>query len=450
MSKHIELTAKNFYDFSATVLLVQMTHMAFSIADMSMVARLGLEKAGGTGLGELVLQVCLAPLYGFFTVYAGQMSRLEGSGETKEHGASLLAALGVMLAATCVFIVAAVISSPALLRAAGQPADIIALTQQFLGVRGWGLPVEFLYGVTAVTLRVLGLRGAIVRTVAIGLACNVALNWVFLFGPLRGWLEPMKAVALATVIAYSIMLAIAFAVFNRKIVRTGRVVWSLTARPKIREYLHLFLKKGPLLGIRNLNDFSVSAVITLLMGTFGPEVLSATAIASSIIFFLYRVPQACCSATYTYYSYHMQKDYARKAIRLLFMWSAIPTGVVGVAVFFLRPVLVSLYGMSAHSSAYPVVASLLNVYLAFLPFYFCEHMFSNVLNARLITFQPWLVSTVVSYSITIPLAFWSAKHVASPQWTLASQGFGTVVIATAYAWLLSRKEASGGILPQQA
>jgi Na+-driven multidrug efflux pump len=199
-------------------------------------------------------------------------------------------------------------------------------------------------------------------------------------------------------------------------------------------------RTAPGVGVRHLNDYAGTIIPLMFIGTIGVKVLASVVVAAKIYTMICRVPQACFSGTFVFYGYALGASRSTDladTIRKLRLYAAVPTAVVTLATLALSPWLVGMFatdGLDQDMARY-----LLFAYLLYMPAYFFEQFYGEMLTVHQRGGLLFSASTVVTYLLTVPMAWYALFVLESPFLAVASKGLSTAVLALMF-WFTLRKD----------
>jgi Na+-driven multidrug efflux pump len=437
--QHTQLTPRNYASFAAVMLGVGLVSTGFGIVDLLMVAPKGVNHVAAVGLGGLLV-ICITVFFlGMIETFAGQLAIAEGKGTTAQRLPVLATALllVLMLCQLGGLVVAA--GTEPVLTIFGQHRELVPLVGDFVHVRMYGLGVVLLYTALNEALKTCGGKSLSLAALIAGFAANACLDWVFLYtGFARFFASPESAIATATVGAQAMMACLAGWAFVTRIRARG----ARFARPGRTAVLTEFRSTalaGAGVGVRHVNDYMGSIVPMMFIGTMGVRTLAAAVVAANIYTVFCRVPQACIQATFVYYGYAVGRDRTVPAstVRTLLNYTAVPTAVAAIVVVAASPWLVSVFASAGLDRGSATI--LLMAYLLYLPAYFFDQSLSTMLIVHQRGGLLSTSSTLATYLLTIPLAWYSVFVLHSAFLAIASNGVATVVQAMIY-WRAFRGE----------
>jgi multidrug resistance protein, MATE family len=437
--QHTHLTTRNYASFAAVMLAVGLMATGFGTVDLLMVAPKGVSHVAAVGQGSVILLGVSAFFLGMVEAFAGRLAVAEGAGTTARR----LPVLAVTLLMTLVLCQLAALAVSAVTEPAltlfGQPRSLIPLVGGYMKVRLYGIGVAMLYTALNEALKTCGAKNRSLAALVLGLGTNAFFNWVFLYtGLARLFSSPETAVATSTVIAQTAMAGLAGWMFIRRMRARGER-FARPTRAAVRTEFRSTTLAGVGVGAREVNDYMGSIVPMMFIGTMGVRTLAASVVAVNIYTVYCRVPQACFQATFVYYGYAVGRDGAAQAgtVRMLLTYAAVPTAAAALLMVAISPWLVAAFASPGLDRGLAVV--LLVAYLLYQPAY----LFDQSLATMLIVHQRGTVlfasSTLATYLVTLPLAWYAVFVLHSAFLAIASNGVATAVQA-AILWRMLRSE----------
>ena len=437
--QHTRLTPRNYAGFAAVMLAVGLVTTGFGAVDLAMVAPKGVEHVAAVGQGDLIITGISAFLLGMVEAFAGRLAVAEGEGTTAHRLPVLaLALLLVLVACQLAALAVAAVIEPAL-TLLGQDPQLVPLVGDYVTVRLYGVAAVLLYAALNEALKVCGAKHFSLAVLVLGFAANAALTWAFLYtGWARHFPSPEGAVAAATVAAQLAMAAAAGWLFATRTRARGLRLVRPTTAAVLRE-LRATAPAGAGAGARHVNDYVGSIVPLLFIGTMGAATLAAAVVAAKVYTLFCRVPQACFQATFVYYGYAAGRDGTgrRDIVRTLLAYAAVPTAVAALAVVAAAPLLVAAFASDGLDRG--LAARLLLAYLLYLPAYVFDQSLAKLLIVHRRGGLLFTSSTLLTYLLTIPLAWYAVFVLGSAFLAIASNGVAIAAQAATY-WRTLRKE----------
>lgn len=441
---HTQLTLRNFSSYAFLAFTISLVDVGFGALDLYMVSGLGLAHVAAVGQGDLIAACILTTLLGIIDIFCARLAAAEGAGSRTLRQTALATGflLAVIVAAVLAVFLTLVIR-PALI-AFRQVDELVNPIAQYVVVRLYGVSALLIYVAANEALKICGMRSSALYVLLIGFGINAALNGVFLFTQFASFFEsPEAAVATATIAAHAVMAMVAFLILFRS---NDRLKFDLRgfSLHEARNEFYVILKSSPSIGIRRLNDYAGTVIPLLFIGTMNTGVVVAASIATKVYTLFCRVPQAAFAATYVYYCYglDLKADPIRnkETIRTLMFYSAIPTLVALALACISSRFLIAIFGTKGADLDFAQL--LLFAYLAFVPVYFFEHFFGEILTAHRRGAILFWWSTLATYSITIPFAYLAVFHWQSALFAIACKGIAICLLAVVYWVSLHRQTFS--------
>lgn len=433
--RHTMLTVRNFSEFVMTSLTFGVLSVGSGAIDLIMVSPFGASHVAAIGLGELIVSVLFAVLFGYSDLFSSKLARSEGADATRAGLPALLRVYALTVLTISVFFFGlACLVLPAMAAAYPDPG-LVWPTSAYVIIRCSTVGIFMVYLTSIEALKICGLKSYALAPTLIGFVLNIAGNALFLHTPLldRFW-NIEAAVASSTIIAQLLAALIALLIYFWKLPLKREGDGVIRWRGLWREYPG-FMVDGFSIGSRNLNDYISNIAPLLFIGAMGAETVAAAAVATKLATLFYRVPQGCFGASLVFYSYALERQASgatagnKGEIWRLVAYSAAPTAVVALIFLILRRELASLFGTSVHID---LVAVLLSAYFVFLPAYFFEHFFGELLAAHHRDMILFRLSTGATVLILIPFSYYAVFYLKSAFLAIAGRGLGAVPLAFLY------------------
>ena len=450
--QHTELTIRNFSGYAALAFAVGLVTVGFGAIDLLMVGVLGVAHVAAVGQGDLIVTCILAALVGFVDIFAARLAAAEGAGDRGARQIGLAAGFlcAVVLCALLAFAVSALIR-PTLVMLR-QVDELIDPINAYVVHRLFGTAPFLIYMAASEALKISGQRTRALHILLFGFVANALFNALFLYTPAAGLFgSPEAAVAVATVLVHVLMGAIAVRIWIGHL-RVPCAEERAEIRACARQNLAVLLRTAPGVGARILNDYAGTVVPILFIGTMNTSTVAATAVATKIYALFCRVPQSAFAACYVYYSYDLEarekqpaSEETRRVIRTLLRYAAIPTTTALSATLATSPWLARLF--SGGDIDVSLTRNLLFAYLLFVPFYFFEQFYGELLTAHGRAGLLFRASTAATCLITIPLAYVAVFHWQSAFLAILVKGIAVALLAFVY-WSQFRQRApsAGSVL----
>lgn len=403
-------------------------------ADAVMAGRIGAEALAAVAVGASVWFLGFTLMLGLMMAISPIAARYWGAGQPDligrytRHGLVLAAVLGTVLILVAQLVVGT------LLEILHIDASFRALTGDYVRAIMWGAPAICAFLAFRFTTEGIGHTRPIMYTSLLALACNVFLNWVFMFGNLGA--PEMGAVGAGVASAITMWVIMLVLGGWMAIDPRYRPLEMFNRFRKLRpDVLREIVVLGWPISITITAEAGLFSAISILMGTRGADITAAHQIALNFSSTMFMVPLALSSAT------TIRIGHALGAVNPA---AARYGGIVGVAMcaafmafsaiilLVFRDAVVGLY--TSDPSVRAIAVSLLFVAAIFQVADGVQIGAAAALRGYKDTRRPMLINMFAYWVLAFPLA-WAAAIplVADPVWVWA----GFVVGLTVAAVLLS-------------
>ena len=247
-----------------------------SMVDTMMIASLGQTEVGAVGLCAQFSSLLFACFWGFvgggMLFIAQYFGAKDDGGINRSYGLTLTC----MMVVSLVFCVLATCFPDAVMRMYTDKESIRAIGVEYLRIAGFSYPLMVFSMAMAALLRCTGrVRLPLYGSVA-GVASNILLNWVLIFGNLGTPAMGVRGAALATVLAQGVSITVVFL-----LARINRHPYLTAFRHHFRwdrAFVRIYLKKcfpiicnEVLIGLGNM-------VINIVLGRQPEEAIAALAV----------------------------------------------------------------------------------------------------------------------------------------------------------------------------
>lgn len=274
------------------VVVVQVGIMLLGVVDTVMVGRVGARVLAAVAVGNLYFFVCSIFGLGVLLALDPVVAQAVGANDRPAIGRALQRGFVVALLMSVVVGLALLGAGP-VLRAARQPAEILADARAYALASIPGLPAFFAFVVFRQTMQAMRhMKPIVVTIVAMNLA-NVFLNWVFIYGNLGA--PPLGAIGSAWASTASRWF--------------GAIAILFASLPYLREHLVPFrreafapaplgrmLRLGVPIGLQQMLESGAFGAIGLLMGVFGTVEVASHQVAINLASLTFMVPLAVGAA----------------------------------------------------------------------------------------------------------------------------------------------------------
>ena len=269
------------------IVLVQVGMMTMGVVDIIMVGRVSAAAIAGVALGNVLFMAVAIFGMGVVMSLDAVVAQAVGAGDRpaicRAFQRAVVLAVAVALPTTLLLWFGA---GP-VLRASGQPPDVVPLAVRYILMCLPGLLLFYWFVVLRQTLQALHRLSPIVWTIVLGNLLNLFLNWVFVYGNLGAPKLGVAGSALATTIGRwtmtAALLAIAWSTFGPMLRPFSRDAFAL--RPLLR-----FAALGLPIGSQFVLEVGVFSIIGLMMGRLGTIPLAGHQIALTMVSLTFMVP----------------------------------------------------------------------------------------------------------------------------------------------------------------
>ncbi|MDF1503902.1 MATE family efflux transporter [Roseisolibacter sp. H3M3-2] len=268
------------------VVAVQVGVMLMGVVDTMMVGRLGAVPLAAVALGSLYVYNVTALASGTLlaldpvVAQAARAPDARGVASGVQRGAvlALLLALPTALA---------MLPAAAVLRALGQPEEVVVPAARFVALSMPGVPAMLGFVVLRQTLQAMHETRAIVATIVLANLVNLILDWMLIFGRLGAPALGTDGTAAATTVARWTMLLALLATAWPKL-RPTLVPWR---RDAARETgLARLARVGAPIGLQQFLEYSAFGAVGLLVGHLGAVAMAGHQATINLASLTYMVP----------------------------------------------------------------------------------------------------------------------------------------------------------------
>ena len=266
----------------------QLTNFGMNFVDTVMAGRLGALDLGAIAVGSSIWAAGFLFVLGVLLAVSATVSQLDGAGRRRQAGEFTRQALwlSLVLAALLFFVVRA---SGWLMDVIGVDDDVAELSHGYLKAISWGTPALCALLVLRFFSEGTGYTRPTMYIGLLGIAANIPLNYVLMFGKLG--MPALGAVGCgwATAIVFWMqLLALACWVWWRPRYRPYALFERLSW-PSLRE-ISALIKLGLPIGIMIFLEGGLFVGSALLIGTLGPMPVAAHQVSMNYAGLMYMVP----------------------------------------------------------------------------------------------------------------------------------------------------------------
>jgi MATE family multidrug resistance protein len=277
------------------VVAAQLGLMSLGVVDTIMVGHLSKQALASVALGNLYTWGLMILGNGILLALDPLISQAHGAGDRMEISLALQRGLVLSQILCLPFLVAFQASEP-VLRALGQPPEIIPDAAKFIRNIGPGLPPFFAFVVLRQSLQAMSVVRPVIVAVAVGNVGNVICNLGFIYGrfgfPALGAPGSAVSTSINRWLMLGVLAATAWPVFAD--------VWRRPTRRlfEVRHYAQM-LAIGVPTGIQYGLEVWVFMTVSLVMGTMGTVPLAGHQIAINLASISFMVPLGIGAAAAT-------------------------------------------------------------------------------------------------------------------------------------------------------
>ncbi|PYQ61917.1 MAG: MATE family efflux transporter [Acidobacteria bacterium] len=277
------------------VVISQLGMMLMGVIDTMMLGHLSARALAAGALGH-ILTFCLMNLgYGILSALDPLVSQAHGAEDARAIGGHLQRGL-VMAAALTVPIVPLLLDVRPFLRLLGQAPEVSSDTAAFARGILWGILPYFLFVALRQTLQAMSHVRPAVMAIVVGNVCNLAFNWILIFGHLGAPALGVRGSALSTSISRWVMFLYLLIASRRWL----RPYWrGFTAEATaLRGHLRM-LRIGVPIGFHSTVELLLFATAAVLIGQISVTALAGHQIAINLAALTYMVPVGISGAAAT-------------------------------------------------------------------------------------------------------------------------------------------------------
>ncbi|CBL44821.1 Multidrug resistance protein [gamma proteobacterium HdN1] len=270
------------------IVISQLAQAANGFADTVMSGWAGATDLAAIALGSSIWMPIFLFIVGTLNATSPIVSHLFGAGRTNEIGRHVHQAVWVSIPLGLLAFFALRNAMP-LLELLEVEAPLAAMTQSYLNGISWGFPWFSAFLALRFFAEGIGQPRVVMFVSLIGLAFNIALNYILIFGkfgfPRMG--GPGCGVATSAALMLMACLMLLYCLYMDRDLRYGvRERFSAPNGAMIAE----ILKLGVPIGLSIFFEVSVFAVISLLLATLGTTVIAGHQVALNVSSLIFMVP----------------------------------------------------------------------------------------------------------------------------------------------------------------
>jgi MATE family multidrug resistance protein len=277
------------------VVISQLGIMLMGVVDTMMLGHLSAEALAAGALGNILTYCPMILGYGILTALDPLVSQAHGAEDAAAIGGHLQRGL-VMAAALTVPLVLLLLDVRPFLNLLGQAPEVSRDTAAFARGILWGILPYFLFVALRQTLQAMSHVRPAVMAIAVGNVCNLAFNWILIFGHLGAPALGVRGSAFSTSISRWVMFLYLLIASRRRLAPYWR---GFTAEATaLRGHLRM-LRIGVPIGLHNAFELLIFATAAVLIGQIGVTALAGHQIAINLAALTYMVPLGVSGAAAT-------------------------------------------------------------------------------------------------------------------------------------------------------
>jgi len=273
---------------AAPLVIGQLTNFGMNFVDTVMAGRLGKVDLGAIAVGSSIWAAGFLFTLGVLLAVSATVSQLDGAGRPRQAGEFTRQALWLALALAA-GLIGLVVSAGWVMEALEVEETVAELAMGYLHAIAWGAPALVLM----LTLRFFSEGAGYTRPTMyvglLGIACNIPLNWLLMFGNLGFPRLGAVGAGWATAIVLWLQLLLMVAWIARRPQYRVFGVFDRYSGPNLREIAAL-LKVGLPIGFMVLMEGGMFAASALLVGILGALPVAAHQVAMNYTGLVFMVP----------------------------------------------------------------------------------------------------------------------------------------------------------------
>jgi MATE family multidrug resistance protein len=271
------------------ILITQVAMNLISFFDVFMSSRYGTDDLAGVSIGSSIWMPVYTGLAGILLSISPMVAQLTGAKNKKEIRFTVQQGIYVaIILAFIVFVLLQIISN-AFLSRMDLDDSVKQIASAYLFSMSFGLFPLFIYSTIRSYIDALGMTRVTMFVTLMSAPINVLFNYLFIYGKFGFPELGGVGAGVATAITYWLIFAIALWIIGTRPAFADYQIlngWSKASFSKMME----ITKLGVPIGISILAEVSIFSAVTLMMGKYGTEVISAHQIAMNFTSLLYMVP----------------------------------------------------------------------------------------------------------------------------------------------------------------
>lgn len=305
---------KLFFTIFFPILVTQVSFYLISFFDTVMSGRAGAVDLAGVGVGSSLWMPVYTGLSGILLAVAPIVAQALGARNIQQIQRTLFQGIYLAVGLSIATLILGAILVPTAVDGMGLSEEGKRIAKGYLLALGFGVLPMFLFNVLRTLMDSLGKTRVSMLLILLGLPINVGLNYIFIFGKLGVPAYGGIGAGIASAITYWLLFFMALA-----FVRSGkpfleyrflrsfeRLLW-----PRQRE----LLKLGTPIGLAIFAEVSIFAAVTLLLSSYGDNIVAAHQAAINFASFVYMLPLSASSALTIVVGYELGARRLKDAVR---------------------------------------------------------------------------------------------------------------------------------------
>ena len=305
---------KLFFTIFFPILVTQVSFYLISFFDTVMSGRAGAIDLAGVGVGSSLWMPVYTGLSGILLAVAPIVAQALGARDHKQIQQTLFQGIYLAIAISVGTILLGLLFVPTAIEGMGLSNEGKRIATYYLFALGFGVLPMFLFNVLRTLMDALGKTRVSMILILLGLPINVGLNYIFIFGKLGVPAFGGIGAGIASSLTYWFLFFLAFGFVrngkpfrNYKFLRVPeRMVWL-----KQKELLQL----GAPIGMAIFAEVSIFAAVTLLLSSYGDQIVAAHQAAINFASFVYMLPLSASSALTIVVGYELGARRLKDAVR---------------------------------------------------------------------------------------------------------------------------------------
>ncbi|HZG56274.1 MATE family efflux transporter [Paenibacillus sp.] len=388
------------------ILVTQVGYHAMNLFDTIMSGRAGTDDLAGVAIGANLWMPAFVALTGVLLAVTPIVSQLVGAGRPERIASSVMQAVYLSAAIGALVIGLGAVAVEPILDAMRLDGAVHDIAKRYLVGLSWGILPLFVSGVIRNYFDAQGYTRVTMAIVLFAVPCNIAINYVLIFGKLGFPRMGGVGAGYATAVTYWIVLAISLWFCFRLDAVRGQGLFRRWPAPSLRAFKEL-LSVGVPIGLSIFFEASIFAVVTLLMGsTFDTATIASHQAAITFAGMMFMLPLSISMALTILVGFEVGAGRTADAKQYSRIGVTAAIGIIAaaaVALYFNRGFVASWFTSS------PDVASLTAQFLVFVIFFQLSDAAQASLQGALRGYKdvtvPFVTALVAYWGIGIPTGY---------------------------------------------